>query len=435
MFKEFQGLPDAEEMPGRPWNLSPEEEGKLKEYYKVIISFLEGKAPEQTFGREHPDMEKEDGHKSGLFGRFRRGNKDEEQIAAEKRESKFEGGHEFVKAVFELKPDGIKQGLLSSIRGHHPDVLALRYLRARKWNVRKAIVMFVISMHWKFIDFKVQNVLEKGELGYMNEGNKEYMFQFRSHKNNLSNNDLKGRPISIIRPRFHRPKDQAEHIINEYTISNLETCDLLLSGPVDQGSIIFDLSHFGLSNMDYPFVKFLVACLEQHYPEVLGVLLIHNAPWFFQGIWKVIKPWFDPVVVSKINFTNSTSDLEKFISNENLPSNDFKGASGPNVAWDYIEPDPHENDIMNDTETRDRLQSEREAIFDEFISLTKEWIDDKDTNASRYRTAQKLRDNYWHLDPYVRARTLYDRIGMIQPPALPGEDREEVIKRLTTAQA
>jgi hypothetical protein len=28
--------------------------------------------------------------------------------------------------------------------------------------------------------------------------------------------------------------------------------------------------------------------------------------------------------------------------------------------------------------------------------------------------AEQLRSNYWKLDPYVRARTLYDRIGLIE---------------------
>jgi len=26
-----------------------------------------------------------------------------------------------------------------------------------------------------------------------------------------------------------------------------------------------------------------------------------------------------------------------------------------------------------------------------------------------------LREDYWHLDPYIRARSYYDRVGMINP--------------------
>lgn len=35
---------------------------------------------------------------------------------------------------------------------------------------------------------------------------------------------------------------------------------------------------------EYPPVKFILKCFEANYPECLGVLLIHNAPWVFSGM-------------------------------------------------------------------------------------------------------------------------------------------------------
>ena len=35
--------------------------------------------------------------------------------------------------------------------------------------------------------------------------------------------------------------------------------------------------------MDYVPVKFIIKCFEANYPESLGVILIHNAPWVFKG--------------------------------------------------------------------------------------------------------------------------------------------------------
>jgi hypothetical protein len=43
------------------------------------------------------------------------------------------------------------------------------------------------------------------------------------------------------------------------------------------------MTGFGLSNMEYPPVKFIIKCFEANYPESLGVLLIHNAPWVFSS--------------------------------------------------------------------------------------------------------------------------------------------------------
>lgn len=43
------------------------------------------------------------------------------------------------------------------------------------------------------------------------------------------------------------------------------------------------MKDFSLSNMDFPPVKFIIKCFEANYPESLGLLLIHNAPWVFAG--------------------------------------------------------------------------------------------------------------------------------------------------------
>lgn len=37
------------------------------------------------------------------------------------------------------------------------------------------------------------------------------------------------------------------------------------------------------SLQDYAPVKFMIKCFEANYPESLGVVLVHKAPWIFQG--------------------------------------------------------------------------------------------------------------------------------------------------------
>lgn len=50
-------------------------------------------------------------------------------------------------------------------------------------------------------------------------------------------------------------------------------------------TIVFDMTNFTLANMDYAPVKFMIKCFEANYPESLGAVLIHNAPWVFQGLY------------------------------------------------------------------------------------------------------------------------------------------------------
>ncbi len=139
---------------------------------------------------------------------------------------------------------------------------------------------------------------------------------------------------------------------------------------------------------------------------------------FVLGIWRIIRGWLDPVVASKVHFTNNVKDLEEFIARDKIPD-EMDGTSG--WAYEYIEPVPGENDRMKDTETRDKLIQEREALYEEFENKTVEWIHEDDAakrtaiKSQRNVIAQKLREQYWRLDPYIRSRTLYDRIGVIKP--------------------
>lgn len=43
------------------------------------------------------------------------------------------------------------------------------------------------------------------------------------------------------------------------------------------------MTDFALANMDYTPVKFMIKCFEANYPESLGTVLIHKAPWIFSG--------------------------------------------------------------------------------------------------------------------------------------------------------
>lgn len=200
------------------------------------------------------------------------------------------------------------------------------------------------------------------------------------------------------------------------------------------------MTGFSLANMDYHPVKFMIQCFEANYPESLGAVLVHNAPWVFQGtctrlvdgvggeqhlgadgpsgIWRIIRGWLDPVVAAKVHFTNYRAGLEEFISADHI----IKELEG-DEDWEYKyeEPVPGENDTMKDTETRDALLKARAELYKEFEGATRTWIrspnteEGKQAKAQREKIAAQLRVDYWNLDPYVRSRSLYDRKGDLLP--------------------
>ena len=93
------------------------------------------------------------------------------------------------------------------------------------------------------------------------------------------------------------------------------------------------------------------------------------------------------------------------------------GGDDPFV-YSYLEPVPGENDKMKDDATKNRLLEERSARVKNFEAVTQEWIKgsttDNELMQERNSIAGQLRKDYWRLDPYVRARSQYDRSGMIQ---------------------
>jgi hypothetical protein len=177
------------------------------------------------------------------------------------------------------------------------------------------------------------------------------------------------------------------------------------------------MTDFSMANMDYTPVKFMIKCFEANYPESLGTVLVYKAPWVFNAIWSIIRGWLDPVVAGKVHFAKNIDELEKFVPRKQIPTE-----LGGDEKWTYEfpEPVPGENDKMKDTATREVLEGERAEIVQKYETTVLEWVHEgekgqglEERRKERDTVAESLRQNYWKLDPYVRARTLYDRIGLL----------------------
>lgn len=136
----------------------------------------------------------------------------------------------------------------------------------------------------------------------------------------------------------------------------------------------------------------------------------------FWGVWKIIEPWLDPVVASKIRFTRTDKELTEIIDADHLPTKYDGGRD--QYTYQYLPVTAGENDRMKDAETKERLLEEWKAIMWKFEALTREWIACKKTEgarseevieAERLALTKELRVAYFKLDPYIRARNLYHR--------------------------
>jgi len=88
---------------------------------------------------------------------------------------------------------------------------------------------------------------------------------------------------------------------------------------------------------------------------------------------------------------------------------------------------------MEDTAAKQELLQERQFLARNYEEVVLEWIASAETSRPtsapapvtpppsaveirkrRDELAEKLRKNYWQLDPYVRARSVYDRTGELK---------------------
>ncbi|TGO43242.1 hypothetical protein BHYA_0002g00470 [Botrytis hyacinthi] len=440
----------GETLPGRPGTLTAHEEEKLREFWVATLQVFGVLDPQADTNGTSGDSEVSNGvaksdtsapekPKKKRFSALRRKNKDEDAAStkstsaasrisnASDADDKYGQTKEFHDALASLPPASIRAAFWSMVKYDHPDALLLRFLRARKWDVDKALVMMISTMRWRASDMHVDDdIMKNGELAAVEDEkstNAEkkrhaegFLMQMRSGKSFLHGVDKAGRPMCFVRARLHKQGEQSEESLERYTVFIIESARMLLEPPVDTACVVFDMTGFSLANMDYGPVKFMIKCFEANYPESLGVVLVHRAPWVFQGIWKIIRGWLDPVVASKVQFTNNVEEMSEFV-----PRSQILAELGGDENWEYkfVEPVPGENDLLKDTATRDKLLKERENIVDAYEKATLEWINSEgktpEIKTRRTALAKELRDDYWKLDPYVRAKSLYDRTGVINP--------------------
>lgn len=377
----------------------------------------------------------------------------------------------------QMSPMDMTFSILKMVRQEHPDSVLLRFLRARKWDLGKAFAMMASNIRWRKEMDVDDDIIPNGELDALvqsrdNPGSvegktgKEFLAQMRMGKSYTRGTDRLGRPINVVRVRLHRPGEQSEKTLERYIVHVIESNRIMVKPPVEtavcsapvgwdltDSKTGCDLRHDGFCPVKHGMFIVLVTgtanfvgiCASQiHYsvlrsklPRVAGCSADPQRPVDFlrfvlfnlllvpanqaTGIWKIIHPWMDPVVASKIHFTRSVTDMEEFVSRDQIP----KELGGDNdFDYEYIEPDPEENAIMKDAEARDALMRERTMLGLRLLATTAAWIsasanskgkdDGERVSALKARRDGIIRDfesNYWKLDPYVRARALIDRLG------------------------
>ncbi|CBQ67910.1 conserved hypothetical protein [Sporisorium reilianum SRZ2] len=403
------GQKEIEIQPGYVGNLTPDQEEKLQELWIKFFEICEnasedGDTDVQAKGKGG-DLGGWDEKKSGPDGAgIPKDDKAKDELKAREEQAALD------ELLQTYGPSALRNTFWKFVKMDNPDTDVLRFLRARKWDVSRAFAMMAGCMKWR-LDNNVEELAENGDLG--NASIEKFLDQQRSGKTYAMGTTDNEQPICYIHVKKHLTWGQPGASMSKYVIYAMESFRLLMQPPNDKVVLLFDLTGFGLKNMDWNCILFIVKCLEAYYPESLGTLYIHNAPWIFSGIWKLLGPMLDPVVRSKVKFSKKPEDLD-IVPKERLLSN--MGGSNIN-EFEFVEPVEGENEQTKDEEGKKRTWNNYMSIAKEYEKVTRKWCDtkgkDKDVVKQRELLVKKLRVAQFEHEPYFRGKTVYHRDGTI----------------------
>ncbi|CAF3804608.1 unnamed protein product [Rotaria magnacalcarata] len=306
-----------------------------------------------------------------------------------------------------------KQGkeLFYSFSLDNPDVVLLRFLRARKWNIDLALEQLIETLEWR-TKSNLEQLIANGE-------SQLHYGEILTGKTFYVGYDKVGRPINYVSTKDHIKGQFPPEATEKYTILAMEVGRKLLHSPVESVTIILDMNGFSMRNMDYQHAQFLVNLLQNYYPESLGIALIVNAPKLFYGCWHIIKSWLDPVVRNKIHFLNNLDDLTEYIDLSNLP----KRLNGNQQDFNYIPPTEQEKKMLsafrNDFHGIKKAKENYQRASINYLRITYEWAQSKmDQNIleQRKQATEQLRHAYEQFIPYISSKTHYHRNRFISEP-------------------
>lgn len=400
---------DVQIQEGYVGNLSQEQEEKLRELWLKFLEVCETASDDDNADGQVKsnggDLGGWDEKKSGPEGAgIPKDDKAKDELKAREEQAALD------ELLQTYGASALRNTFWKFVKMDNPDTDVLRFLRARKWDVSRAFAMMAGCMKWR-LDNNVEELAENGDLG--NEKIEKFLDQQRSGKTYAMGTTDNEQPICYIHVKKHLTWGQPGASMSKYVIYAMESFRLLMQPPNDKVVLLFDLTGFGLKNMDWNCILFIVKCLEAYYPESLGTLYIHNAPWIFSGIWKLLGPMLDPVVRSKVKFTKKPEDLD-LVPRERLLSN----MGGYNVnEFEFVEPEEGENDQTKDEEGKKRTWNNYMKLAKEYEQVTRKWCEskgkDEEVVKKRDLLVKKLRVAQFEHEPYFRGKTVYHRDGTI----------------------
>ena len=207
--------------------------------------------------------------------------------------------------------------------------LCHRFLRARCFNVEKALLMLHNDLIWRE-EYGIKKLQQQtlSDFATADFNPEELLVRLPIL---LEGTDNLCRPviykafgaaceISTLLTMTDQETLIRYHIwCNEQSILELNRLSTVHSRNIETWQIVIDAMgwHLGLANSSsMSFLKSIAKIDSDHYPERLGRLTVVNAPWTLSGVWRVIRLWLDERQKRKIEIMSWQSSWEPYLKGE-----------------------------------------------------------------------------------------------------------------------
>ncbi|MED6122559.1 hypothetical protein PIB30_040863 [Stylosanthes scabra] len=193
----------------------------------------------------------------------------------------------------QAKTDEVKK-MIGPVASKFPvmcsDASIQRYLRARKYNTKKAAKMLKNSLKWR-LEYKPEmikwdDIAQEGTLGRLYKA--DYF-------------DSQGRTVLVMRPAVVSASTAAGQI--KYLVYCLENAIMNLSSKQQEQMVwLIDFQGWNKSCISLKITRETAQILQDHYPERLGLAVMYNPPKVFESFWTMVKPFLEPKTFKKVIF-------------------------------------------------------------------------------------------------------------------------------------